>query len=138
MNYNIKIYYEHKADYLNIGNPFRAIHGVNFATDSSPLSSCLYNECELGTHNCGDGDCEDTERSHKCHCHSGYRNKNEDISKTCENINECENVDQYCRNGKCSDEEGDYNCNCNEGFMNKGGGTRQDNLDSTCVPSKYM
>ena len=104
---------------------------------NSPLSPCLYNECEAGTHNCGNGDCEDTERSHKCHCHPGYRNKNGDISKTCVNFNECENVDQYCQNGKCTDGEGDYICNCFEGFTNEGGRTREDNLDSTCVPSKY-
>ena len=97
----------------------------------------VYTTNEVGTHNCGNGDCEDTERSYKCHCHPGYRNKNGDISKTCVNFNECENVDQYCQNGKCGDGEGDYICNCFEGFTNEGGGTREDNLDSTCVPSKY-
>ena len=110
---------------------------INRKYPNHPLSPCLFDECELGTDNCGNGDCEDTERSLECHCHSGYENKNGDISKPCVNINECEDVDHYCQNGKCSDGEGDYICNCNEGYTNEGGGTRKDNLDSTCVPSKY-
>ena len=104
-------------------------------------------ECSLF---CGVGNCGLKNGRMECICPKGTSHRNSAgipdpllpclcSSQTCEyEINECEIEEyDYCQNGKCADGEGDYICNCIEGFRNKGDGKRKDNLDSTCVPSKY-
>ncbi|XP_043932505.1 signal peptide, CUB and EGF-like domain-containing protein 3 isoform X2 [Protopterus annectens] len=76
---------------------------------------CLdIDECVEGTDNCHiDAICQNTPRSYKCICKSGYTGD----GKHCSDVDECDN--EY--NGGCVHEciniPGNYRCTCYDGFM---------------------
>ncbi|XP_066926220.1 fibulin-1-like [Clytia hemisphaerica] len=79
-------------------------------------SSCTdINECKEVKNICsGSGErCVNTLGAYQCFCKSGF--KQNQISKTCEDINECTNRARLCAH-KCYNLIGGYQCACHKGF----------------------
>ncbi|XP_073522521.1 signal peptide, CUB and EGF-like domain-containing protein 3 isoform X3 [Phyllobates terribilis] len=70
-------------------------------------------ECVEGTDNCHiDAICQNTQRSYKCICKSGYTGD----GKHCKDVDECERDDNAGCVHECVNIPGNYRCTCYDGF----------------------
>ncbi|KAA8585225.1 hypothetical protein FQN60_003919 [Etheostoma spectabile] len=84
------------------------------------------NECAVednGIGRCGENaDCHNTYGSFTCHCHDGFRSREQTTSLTCKDINECAENKSICGlNAKCVNAQPYYSCTCDEGFISTTG-----------------
>uniref|UniRef100_A0A8C8A5L6 Signal peptide, CUB and EGF-like domain-containing protein 3 n=1 Tax=Otus sunia TaxID=257818 RepID=A0A8C8A5L6_9STRI len=81
----------------------------------APLASPLadVDECVEGTDNCHiDAICQNTPKSYKCICKSGYTGD----GKHCKDVDECEREDNAGCVHECVNIPGNYRCTCYDGF----------------------
>uniref|UniRef100_A0A8C4KE58 Signal peptide, CUB and EGF-like domain-containing protein 2 n=1 Tax=Dromaius novaehollandiae TaxID=8790 RepID=A0A8C4KE58_DRONO len=81
----------------------------------SANASCLrdVDECVEGTDSCHiDAICQNTPRSYKCICKSGYAGD----GKHCKDVDECEREDNAGCVHECVNIPGNYRCTCYDGF----------------------
>ncbi|KAL8178951.1 UNVERIFIED_CONTAM: Signal peptide, CUB and EGF-like domain-containing protein 3 [Gekko kuhli] len=70
-------------------------------------------ECVDGTDNCHiDAICQNTPKSYKCICKSGYTGD----GKHCKDVDECERDDNAGCVHECVNIPGNYRCTCYDGF----------------------
>uniref|UniRef100_A0A674HB49 Signal peptide, CUB domain and EGF like domain containing 3 n=1 Tax=Taeniopygia guttata TaxID=59729 RepID=A0A674HB49_TAEGU len=78
---------------------------------TSPLADV--DECVEGTDNCHiDAICQNTPKSYKCICKSGYTGD----GKHCKDVDECEREDNAGCVHECVNIPGNYRCTCYDGF----------------------
>uniref|UniRef100_A0A672U4N7 Signal peptide, CUB domain and EGF like domain containing 3 n=1 Tax=Strigops habroptila TaxID=2489341 RepID=A0A672U4N7_STRHB len=78
---------------------------------ASPLADV--DECVEGTDNCHiDAICQNTPKSYKCICKSGYTGD----GKHCKDVDECEREDNAGCVHECVNIPGNYRCTCYDGF----------------------
>uniref|UniRef100_A0A452RG93 Signal peptide, CUB domain and EGF like domain containing 3 n=1 Tax=Ursus americanus TaxID=9643 RepID=A0A452RG93_URSAM len=78
-----------------------------------PLPLPDVDECVEGTDNCHiDAICQNTPRSYKCICKSGYTGD----GKHCKDVDECEREDNAGCVHDCVNIPGNYRCTCYDGF----------------------
>uniref|UniRef100_A0A8C4V9M9 Signal peptide, CUB and EGF-like domain-containing protein 3 n=1 Tax=Falco tinnunculus TaxID=100819 RepID=A0A8C4V9M9_FALTI len=84
---------------------------LSIAPPASPLADV--DECVEGTDNCHiDAICQNTPKSYKCICKSGYTGD----GKHCKDVDECEREDNAGCVHECVNIPGNYRCTCYDGF----------------------
>uniref|UniRef100_A0A8C3EXA6 Signal peptide, CUB and EGF-like domain-containing protein 3 n=1 Tax=Corvus moneduloides TaxID=1196302 RepID=A0A8C3EXA6_CORMO len=89
--------------------------GRGCALPIAPLTCPLadVDECVEGTDNCHiDAICQNTPKSYKCICKSGYTGD----GKHCKDVDECEREDNAGCVHECVNIPGNYRCTCYDGF----------------------
>uniref|UniRef100_A0A8C4MU81 Signal peptide, CUB and EGF-like domain-containing protein 3 n=1 Tax=Equus asinus asinus TaxID=83772 RepID=A0A8C4MU81_EQUAS len=92
---------------------FQGEGGTDRGSHVPPLSLPDVDECVEGTDSCHiDAICQNTPRSYKCICKSGYTGD----GKHCKDVDECEREDNAGCVHDCVNIPGNYRCTCYDGF----------------------